>query len=116
MAVRPDIPRRVARAGLRSAPVAVLTALSLGCSAAGPTAAQPIGPLKTSPDGRPLTLAFSDEFNSFRRWSGSGGVWRTTFRDGKSADDYDLRTLKWNKEVELYVDPDLREHSAGGRL
>jgi beta-glucanase (GH16 family) len=93
------------------AAVAAVT-LALGLAAclvrAGPTAAA--APLAKSPDGRPLTLTFSDDFNSFRRWSNGKGVWRTTFRDGKSDDQYGLRTLKWNKELELYVDPDMRAY------
>lgn len=60
--------------------------------------------LKTTPDGRRLELAFADEFETFRRFSGDRGVWRTTFRDGNGQDPFDLRTLRWNKELQLYVD------------
>ncbi len=68
-------------------------------------------PLSKSPDGRALSLAFSDDFDIFNRWTGHSGTWRTTFRDGRADDDFELRSLKWNKELELYVDPDMR---AGG--
>jgi beta-glucanase (GH16 family) len=64
------------------------------------------GPLTATPDGRKLQLTFQDEFDSFRPYRNGKGVWRTTFRDGKGQDDWDLRTLKWNKELQLYVDPD----------
>src|SRR5262245_43274871 len=84
---------------------AAAVAIGLGaCLKAAPPAEA--APLAQSPDGRPLTLTFQDEFDSFRPWKDGRGVWRTTFRDGKGSDDWDLRTLKWNKEVQLYVDPD----------
>jgi beta-glucanase (GH16 family) len=86
-------------------------ALALGlaaCLRASPPAVAATAPLARAPDGRPLTLTFADDFNSFRPWRQGKGVWRTTFRDGKGSDDFDLRTLKWNKELELYVDPDFR--------
>jgi beta-glucanase (GH16 family) len=83
-------------------------ALALGaCLRSAPTAeAAAAGPLTVSPDGRPLKLTFADEFTDFRRYVNGKGVWRTTYKDGKAADEFDLRTLKNNKEVELYVDPD----------
>lgn len=84
--------------------VALLLALTLG-ACAPPRASAAAGPLKTSPDGRPLALAFDDEFDSFRPWIGGKGVWRTTYKDGRAADEFDLRTLKGNKEAQLYVDP-----------
>jgi beta-glucanase (GH16 family) len=85
--------------------IAVAIALALGaCSRAG--AVTTTGPLAEAPDGRALQLTFADEFDSFRRWKDGRGVWRTTFRDGKGQDDWDLRTLRWNKELQLYVDPD----------
>jgi len=86
---------------------ALALALTLAACLKGPSsAAAATGPLTRSPDGRPLTMTFSDDFDSFRRWSGGQGVWRTTFRDGKSADEVDIRTLKNNKEVQLYVEPE----------
>lgn len=39
-------------------------------------------PLRAAPDGRPLTLVFSDDFQVFRPWTGSDGIWRATFGDG----------------------------------
>lgn len=87
-----------------------LTALALAVALAAcvrPDAtAAAAGPLGQTPDGRKLELTFQDEFDSFRPWKNGKGVWRTTFRDGKGQDDWDLRTLRWNKEVQLYVDPD----------
>ena len=85
--------------------VGIASLAASGCKAAD-------GPLKITPDGRRLVLTFADEFNSFDRWTGGKGVWRTTFRDGRAEDDYELRTLKWNKELQLYVDPEMRAHAA----
>lgn len=39
-------------------------------------------PLRAAPDGRPLTLVFSDDFQIFRPWTGSDGVWRAMLGDG----------------------------------
>lgn len=39
-------------------------------------------PLHTAPDGRSLTLVFSDDFQIFRPWTGSDGIWRATLGDG----------------------------------
>jgi beta-glucanase (GH16 family) len=39
-------------------------------------------PLQAAPDGRPLTLVFSDDFQIFRPWTGSDGIWRATLGDG----------------------------------
>lgn len=63
-------------------------------------------PLTAAPDGRPLTLTFSDEFQDFRRWNGTSGVWRTTYGDGTQK-GLDRRSLPTNGELELYVDRDL---------
>jgi len=63
-------------------------------------------PLQATPDGRPLVLSFSDEFDSFRRFTGRSGVWRTTFGDG-THEGLDRRSLPPNGELELYVDPDV---------
>jgi beta-glucanase (GH16 family) len=83
----------------------------------GPQGASKPAPLARTPDGRPLKLAFADEFTSFRRYSdGRGGVWRTVYKDGRSADPFELRTLKNNKERQLYVDPDLRSPDGGAAL
>ncbi len=103
--------RMIGRAANRfalGAAAAVSLWLCAGCSAASE-------PLSKTPDGRPLTATFADEFESFRPWTGDKGVWRTTFRDGRGSDDFDLRTLKWNKELQLYLDPDFRPAKAAGR-
>lgn len=85
---------------------AVGLALGLAaCFNATPPAAAATPPLAKAPDGRPLKVTFDDEFNSFRPWVDGKGIWRTTYRDGKAADPFDDRTIKGNKEVELYVDP-----------
>jgi beta-glucanase (GH16 family) len=60
-----------------------------------------------------LVVTFDDEFSHFDRWRDGKGVWRTTFRDGKADDEYEVRTLRWNKELELYVDPETRPHAVG---
>jgi beta-glucanase (GH16 family) len=66
-------------------------------------------PLQTSPDGRPLTLTFADEFDDFRQLGDPHGVWRTTFGNGRSR--VEDRTLPDNGDLELYVD---RNFWAGG--
>jgi beta-glucanase (GH16 family) len=35
-------------------------------------------PLQAAPDGRLLSLVFSDDFQVFRPWSGRDGIWRAT--------------------------------------
>jgi hypothetical protein len=112
------IASRPPRAGrLRAAPVVMALSLALAaCLRSGETAVAAPAPLTKTPDGRALQVTFSDDFDSFRRWSNGKGVWRTTFRDGKDVfsktqnDEFHLRTLKWNKELQLYVDPDMRGH------
>jgi beta-glucanase (GH16 family) len=82
--------------------------LALGlaaCLKATPPAAAATPPLKTAPDGRPLVVTFDEEFDAFRPFVHDKGVWRTVYKDGQAADEFDLRTIKGNKEVELYVDP-----------
>jgi len=86
---------------------ALALALTLAACLKGPsTAAAATEPLARAPDGRPLVMTFSDDFDSFRRFTGGKGVWRTTFRDGQSADEVEIRTLRNNKEVQLYVEPE----------
>ena len=101
----------------RSAAAALAAVLALGLAACvkvgAPEAAPSHGPLTQSPDGRPLKLTFHDEFDSFRPWRNGQGVWRTTFKDGQAADPIDARTLRGNKELQLYVDRDMR---LGGRV
>jgi len=61
-------------------------------------------PLRAAPDGRPLVVAFSDNFRAFRQFGEPGGIWRTTFGDGHQL-GLDRRSLPTNGERELYVDP-----------
>jgi beta-glucanase (GH16 family) len=95
-----------------AASAAVLALAATACAQAVTQTKSAPGPLTSTPDGRALQLTFADEFDSFRRFQDGKGVWRTTFRDGRDdkGDDFNLRTLKWNKEVQLYVDPDMRGH------
>jgi len=90
---------------IRSLAGQILGALMLAVSPASPLYASS-APLEASPDGRPLSLTFADEFNDFRRWAGRFGVWRTTFGDG-TQQGLDRRSLPTNGELELYVDPDV---------
>lgn len=93
-------------------PKAILAVAGLLLMACGTPAATAQGPLTQAPNGERLTLVFADEFDTFRPYWNGQGVWRTTFRDGRDndGDDFNLRTLKWNKELQLYVDPSLRSH------
>jgi beta-glucanase (GH16 family) len=105
MMMRTRTPRRPSRlAGGKLAAVALALTLA-ACLRGTPPAEAATATLAKSPDGRPLTLTFADEFNDFRPYVNGKGVWRTTFRDGKAADEFDIRTIKGNKEVQLYVDP-----------
>jgi beta-glucanase (GH16 family) len=72
-----------------------------------PASAQGLAPLRATPDGRPLVMVFSEDFDTFRRWSGRVGVWRTTYGDGGHL-GLDKRSLPTNGELQLYVDPDIR--------
>lgn len=74
----------------------------LGHAAAEGSRAQP--PLTHAPDGRPLVLTFSDDFNTLRLWNGHDGTWRPTYGDGKD-NGLGRRTLTGNREREIYVDP-----------
>src|SRR4051812_32670779 len=101
--------KRPARTRLLGGGAIAVVGLALVLSAClkGPSsAAAASGPLARAPDGRPLVMTFDDEFNAFRRFQGGQGVWRTTYKDGKAADEFEIRTLKGNKEVQLYVDPE----------
>ena len=90
---------------------AIVLAFGLAACFKGVTsqASAATAPLARSPDGRPLVMTFSDDFDTFRPWRDGRGVWRTTFRDGAHGDDdpdgVEIRTLKNNKEAQLYVDP-----------
>ena len=100
------------RTGSRRPGLALLGAvLALGLAAclraAAPAEAAGAGPLKQAPDGRPLVMTFDDEFDNFRPWRNGQGVWRTVYKDGRHEDPFELRTLRGNKELQLYVDPDM---------
>lgn len=72
------------------------------------------GPLTRAPDGRPLVLTFSEDFKSFSRVKGGagavGGRWRTAFKEG-SHGGIQNRTLEHNKELEVYVDPEMTDQT-----
>lgn len=93
---------------LHALKLAVMLVLLWAC---GYAAGEP-GPapaiLRTAPDGRPLTLTFSDDFATLRLWNGKTGVWRPTFGDGTQT-GLDRRTLPTNGELQLYVDPGLAD-------
>ena len=99
----------VRRGALVAAVLAVAAAIPLaGAAGRAARSAKPGAVLIQTPDGRPLTLAFSDEFERFRPLhAAGGGVWRTTFGDGR-VDDLDQRTIRKNGELQLYVDPAMR--------
>jgi beta-glucanase (GH16 family) len=97
--------RGVARAAGRTVAAGICLALA-ACGAPARSAAT--GPLSTAPDGRKLELTFREEFDSFRPWRDNAGAWRTTFGDGK-AQGFGARTLQANKELQLYVDPDMAD-------
>jgi beta-glucanase (GH16 family) len=102
-------PRRSGAALLAS-----VLALSLAaCLKVAAPAAAASGPLTQTPDGRPLQVTFEDQFDSFRPWRNGHGVWRTEFKDGRSDDPFELRTLRGNKELQLYVDPAMPLRGAG---
>ena len=86
----------------------VLSALAGALLIAAPSSspAQDEAPLRATPDGRPLQLVFSDEFNTFRPWTGRSGTWRTVYGDGSHL-GLDRRSLPTNGELQLYVDPDI---------
>lgn len=65
-------------------------------------------PLAATPAGRPLILVFSDDFETFRRWNGRDGVWRTVYGNG-SNDALPHRTIANNGELQIYADSDMRD-------
>ena len=71
------------------------------------------GPLAVAPDGRRLVLTFSDDFDSFRPWTGREGVWRTTYGDGQDK-GVRKRTLPANAERQVYVDEELLDDEGRG--
>ena len=101
------------RSGLAFVAAVLVLGTAACLKATAPAEAAASAPLKQTPDGRALTLAFSDEFDSFRPWrSNGGGVWRTVYKDGRHDDPLELRTLRGNKELQLYVDPDMPQKAS----
>lgn len=95
--------------------LACVLAVSLAAclKVAAPAASPAAGALKQTPDGRPLQMTFEDSFDSFRPWRNGHGVWRTEFKDGRSDDPFELRTISSNKELQLYVDNTMRVGASG---
>lgn len=87
-------------------------AVATSVSACSPrAAAADAAPLTRAPDGRALTLAFSEDFKSFSRMrsdSPAPAAWRTTFGSGSSG-GVQARTIPNNKELEVYVDPEMKD-------
>jgi beta-glucanase (GH16 family) len=87
-------------------------AAAAGVAACSPHAdAASLAPLTRAPDGRALTLTFSEDFKSFSRMrsdSPAPAVWRTTFYAGSSG-GVQARTIPSNKELEVYVDPEMKD-------
>jgi beta-glucanase (GH16 family) len=101
----------MARSIIISTLAAGLTLAALAWAA--PASPADDAPLARAPDGRQLVLTFSSDFNRFSRVRGgagaSGGVWRTAFKEG-SHGGIQNRTLDNNKEMQVYVDPEMRDH------
>lgn len=104
--------------GLRRwGPIAALVlgaGLAIAALSAQTGARADTAPLTHAPDGRALVLTFSEDFDRTQpappgMWGGDH-IWRTTFGAGAST-DLSSRTIKTNKEVELYVDPSLKASS-----
>jgi len=104
--------RRRASAPKRRAVAAIAAAAGIGLALAAVASYRwmssgdyPTAPLTETPDGRGLTLVFADEFDTFSRWDGQAGRWKTFFAHGPST-SFGARTLQNNGEEQLYVDPD----------
>jgi serralysin len=107
--------RRLSRLALMAAGLAVVAALIAAQQAMsqGPSA-----PLRASPDGRPLTLSFTEAFDGpLSIWDAErnpAGRWRPDYgyqgRDGVGS-----YTLVSNGELQIYVSPYFRD-GRGGRL
>lgn len=105
---------RVTRLPKAALATTALAAALAACMPGQPKAAAATGPLAKAPDGRALQLTFADEFDSWRPFTGGRGVWRTTLREGPvDPMDFNVRTLKSNKELQLYVDPEMRGRPRG---
>jgi beta-glucanase (GH16 family) len=85
-----------------------------GPGGTAPAAAADDAPLAKAPDGRRLVMTFSDDFARLSRVRGgagaTGGVWRTAFKEG-SHGGIQNRTLESNKELQVYVDPEMPDRS-----
>jgi beta-glucanase (GH16 family) len=93
----------VAAVGLGAA--AGVAACSPRADAASPA------PLARAPDGRALALTFSEDFKTFSRMrsdSPAPAVWRSTFFAGSSG-GVQARTIPTNKELQVYVDPEMKD-------
>jgi beta-glucanase (GH16 family) len=92
-----------------------LTAALLAAGCAPPARADG-APLTKAPDGRALAMTFSDDFKSLSRVIGgagsTGGTWRTQLKEG-SHGGIQNRTLDGNKELQVYVEPEMP--GPGGR-
>jgi len=64
--------------------------------------------LKETPDGRPVTLVFFDDFRTFRPWNGQSGIWCTTVGDGLQL-CLEPRDPPGNGDLDLHV-----ENTVGG--
>lgn len=111
LTVRAGIPQILAGLGA----VVVALALWFGLTDSRSEAQTSAAPLKAAPDGRKLVLTFADEFDDFRRFDGRRGLWRTMYGDGKKT-DIGQRTIKNNKEAQVYVDPDMADALGPMRL
>src|SRR5579872_1741118 len=106
------MPRSVRRRWRALGAVIAAAGLLAGAGLALHRARADTAPLTRAPDGRPLVMTFSETFGHAAPappgiWAGDH-LWRTTFGDG-SKGDLSSRTIKSNKELELYVDPSLAD-------
>ncbi|HEY4032070.1 MAG TPA: glycoside hydrolase family 16 protein [Caulobacteraceae bacterium] len=87
-----------------------LGVLSWAVPGRAPAAPADDAPLTKAPDGRRLAMSFSSDFTRLSRVKGgagaSGGIWRTAYKEG-SHGGIQNRTLENNKELEVYVDPEM---------
>ena len=93
--------------------LAIAAGLALGaCDGSAARAQAEAGPLARAPDGRALVMTFSEDFKTLSRVKGgagaTGGVWRTAFKEG-SHGGIQNRTLENNKELQVYVDPEMTD-------
>jgi len=91
------------RLSLLASAMAILLAAATAVWPADSAAAP--GPLKATPDGRPLVQTFFDDFDTFRHYNETTkiGIWRSTYGPIRGT-EVNQRTLKSNGELQLYVD------------